>query len=67
MIVIYFLITIPIAVILFVLVRTEFYSPNYYNGYTREWGNTILWSILIPLIYLIMTDILRGAVYYIVR
>ena len=50
-IVIYFFLTIPF----FLIIR--------WFGAIEE--KSILWAILIPLIYIILTDILRWAVYYI--
>lgn len=63
-IVLYFLITIPAFFIILYLIWDN-YWPSYYYGYSREWWPTILRTILLPIIYIILTDILRGAVYYI--
>lgn len=71
MVFVYFLITIPIVIAALIIVLNEFWPYNSYlypeYNHWRDWWGTILWAILIPVIYLILTDILRWGVYYIVR
>ena len=71
MVFVYFLITIPVVIGIFIAVLDNFWPYTSYrfpeDNHGRDWWNTILWAILIPVIYLVITDILRGGVYYIVR
>lgn len=64
-IVLYFFITIPAFFVILYFIWDN-YWPSYFYGYIpREWWPTIIRTILLPIIYIILTDILRGAIYYI--